>query len=39
MCQVCGCTPCMKCGADIEGGVCSGCGKPSKNCTCVETEK
>jgi hypothetical protein len=33
-CQVCGCTPCKKCGAPIENRVCTGCGKPAKECTC-----
>jgi hypothetical protein len=34
MCQTCGCTPCKVCGKEIKNGVCSGCGKPSKECTC-----
>lgn len=34
MCQVCGCTPCKKCGKDIKNGVCSGCGKKTNECTC-----
>lgn len=34
MCQVCGCSPCEKCSRPIEKGVCSGCGKKSKECTC-----
>jgi hypothetical protein len=33
-CQTCGCTPCKKCGAEIKNGVCVGCGKASKDCTC-----
>jgi hypothetical protein len=38
MCQECGCTPCQKCGMDIEDGVCTGCGMPAAECTC-ETEE
>lgn len=38
MCQECGCTPCQTCGMEIEDGVCTGCGKPSAECTC-ETEE
>jgi hypothetical protein len=34
MCQTCGCSPCSKCGKPIEKGVCSGCGKESKDCSC-----
>ncbi len=34
MCQTCGCSPCMKCGAPIENGVCSTCKKKSSECTC-----
>ena len=34
-CQSCGCTPCKKCGAEIKNKVCSGCGKPAKECTCA----
>ncbi|MBI4834987.1 MAG: hypothetical protein HY811_09260 [Planctomycetes bacterium] len=34
MCQICGCTPCKKCGKPIENGVCSGCGKKSDDCNC-----
>lgn len=41
MCQTCGCTPCEKCGASIENGVCAGCGKASSECKCdtMEEEK
>ena len=39
MCQTCGCTPCVKCGAKIEKGVCSGCNKPSKDCSCKAQAK
>ena len=34
MCQVCGCTPCEKCGGKIENEVCAGCGKSSTECAC-----
>jgi len=34
MCQECGCEPCAKCGAKIEDGKCSGCGKQAKDCDC-----
>lgn len=34
MCQSCGCTTCITCGAPIEDGVCSGCLEPAENCVC-----
>jgi hypothetical protein len=34
MCQVCGCSPCQKCGKPIEKGVCSGCKKKADQCKC-----
>jgi hypothetical protein len=38
MCQTCGCTPCITCGAPIEDGVCSGCWEPSEDCVCEPQE-
>jgi len=38
MCQECGCTPCEKCGAEIDNGVCTGCNRPASECEC-ETEE
>lgn len=35
MCDTCGCTPCG-CGRKIVDGVCEGCSKPAKDCTCKE---
>ena len=34
MCQTCGCSPCKKCGRPIKEKLCSGCHKPSAECTC-----
>lgn len=36
MCQICGCSPCEKCGKPIKKGVCSGCGKKAEDCACAE---
>ena len=38
MCESCGCTPCAVCGAEVEDGLCTGCGKPPAECTCEEKE-
>ena len=38
MCQKCGCSPCEKCGREIKDKVCSGCTKPSSECTCEPVE-
>jgi hypothetical protein len=34
MCDSCGCTPCIECGAPVEDDVCSGCSEKPGNCTC-----
>ena len=39
MCQTCGCSPCEQCGREIKDKVCSGCQKPSDECTCQPLEK
>jgi hypothetical protein len=39
MCDVCGCGPCVACGALIEDGLCSGCGEKPENCTCELLEE
>ncbi len=34
MCQECGCSPCDKCGGEIDNGICAGCRKPASDCDC-----
>lgn len=34
MCDSCGCSPCVACGAPVEDGLCAVCGEKPDYCTC-----